>query len=304
MILLLSLVACGEFVCLPAGDALENGVAVSFSSELDLSKQTSLRHYGLDALLRFSTASDAGPLDGRGVDYTGISESTEATGALSSYLAALSTVNPSELSTQEERLAFWLNTYNAWILYGVSAKVAENPDYTVESDGWLLFSTQYIPIAGFSISPNDLEHGILRGWADQPYGNEALAAQAAQWHIELWEGEAPDARLHMGLNCASASCPDIPPGAFQGTRLWEQLDDQATAFLDNPKKGAGPDGISTIFSWFGSDFESSFGSSEAFIEAYRTKGTTGVAMQALLPYDWALNKATAAAGEATCGSPW
>lgn len=209
------------------------------------------------------------------------------------------------LGDADERLAFWLNTYNAWALWAVAEKVAENPDYDVESDGWLLFSTKFVTVAGYTLTPNDIEHGVIRGFEDQPYGDDALAEQAELWHEELWGGQAIDGRLHMGLNCASASCPDVPPGAFQGPRIWDQLDAMATAFVDNAGKGAGPDGISTLFSWFSGDFSGSFGSVEAFVGAYRTDGDADVDYATYLAYDWSLNAAAAPSGEsATCASPW
>lgn len=288
------LAGCSDLVCYPDGATLSGGVTASLPAASDLSEATSLRHFGLDAIFRLQTVEES--VDGgtwRLVDYAGLVASAEATGTLSSYLAGLASVDPSNLATREERLAYWLNAYNGWALYGVAAKYADNPDYDVESDGWLLFTTPFIEVAGLTLSPNDIEHGILRGWADQPYADETVAERARQWNEELWGGEAPDARLHMGLNCASWSCPNVPPGAFQGERIDAQLDALAVVFVDNPGKGAGPNGISTLFSWFGDDFTATFGSAEEFVATYRTEGLDGVDTTTFLPYDWALNEATA-----------
>lgn len=297
---------CADLVCYPEGDSLGRGVKAALPDAADLSDATSLRHYGLDAVLRLQTSAEI--VEGgswRLVDYAGLVGSAEATGALSEYLAGIASVDPSKLATREERFAYWLNAYNAWVMYAVAASYAENPDYNVESDGWLLFSTPFIEVAGITMSPNDLEHGVLRGWADQPYADEVVAERARQWHTELWEGEAPDARLHVGLNCASWSCPNVPPGAFQGARLDAQLDALAIEFVDNPGKGAGPDGISTLFSWFGSDFVASFGAVEDFLVTYRTDGLDGVDSATFLPYDWSLNEAsTFDAADATGGTAW
>lgn len=297
---------CSDLVCYPNGTSLAGGVAADLSSGSDLSDQTTLRHFGLDAIFRLQTVEEPeGDVTWRLVDYASLVASAEATGTLSSYLAGLASVDPSDLATPEERFAYWLNAYNAWVLYGVAAKYAENPDYDVESDGWLLFTTPFIEVGGLVLTPNDVEHGILRGWAEQAYADEATADRAHQWNEELWGGEAPDARLHMGLNCASWSCPNVPPGAFQGGRIDAQLDALATAFVDNPDKGAGPGGISTLFNWFGDDFAATFGSTEAFIETYRTAGLDGADTTTFLPYDWSLNEATAFdPSAATGGVPW
>ncbi len=301
-ILLSFVLGCGEYVCLAEGETLDAGLRAPSPGDVDLSAATTLRHFGLDGVLRLGTVEGAGPYGGRGVDYFEALAGTEATSSLEGYLSALSTVDPSMLVDSDERFAYWLNAYNAWALYAVAAKVAEDPQYNVESDGWLLFSTKFIAVGDLLLSPNDIEHGVLRGWEDQPFGDDDLAAVAAAWHAELWDGGPPDARLHVGLNCASASCPDVPPGAFQGERLDEQLDASAAVFLANTEKGAGPGGVSTLFSWFAGDFEASFGSVEAFVQAYRDDGD--VAYGTYLPYDWSLNAATAPATGASCASPW
>jgi len=297
------LLGCGEYVCLAPGETLDAEVTPLSPGETDLSGAARLRHFGLDAVLRLTTAEGEGPYGGRGVDYDAITGSAEATAALSDYLAALATVDPSALQSPGERLAYWLNAYNGWVLYGVSAAYAKNPDYDVESDGWLLFSSKFITVDGHPMTPNDIEHGVLRGWVDQPYGDDALAEAAGRWHEELWAGEPPDARLHAGLNCASASCPDVPPGAFQGARVDEQLDALAVTFLANEEKGAGPAGLSTLFSWFAGDFEASHGSVAEFVRQYRDDSDVDYAT--FLPYDWSLNASGGASEDlATCASPW
>lgn len=300
------LAGCGEVVCYPDGTTLAGGVAADLPTSSDLSSATSLRHYGLDAVLRLQTTEEAeGGGTWRLVDYAGLVASAEATGTLTAYLSAIASVDPSNLATREERLAYWLNAYNAWVLYGVAAKYAQDPAYDVESDEWLLFSTPFVEVAGLTLSPNDIEHGILRAWEDQPYADEAVAERAREWSAELWGGDAPDARLHMGLNCASWSCPNVPPGAFQGARLDAQLDALAVAFVDNTEKGAGPDGVSTLFNWFGADFAATFGSVDEFLATYRTGGLDDVDTATFLPYDWSLNEASAFdASDATGGVAW
>ena len=93
----------------------------------------------------------------------------------------------------------------------------------------------------------------------------------------------------QGSQIPSLGCPDLLDGAFQPATVDDQLDAAATRFLAHPAKGAGPDGISTLFSWFASDFEGSHGGAAPFIEAYRVGGTEGVRLDAYLDYDWSLN---------------
>ncbi len=131
---------------------------------------------------------------------------------------------------------------------------------------------------------------MLRGDLARTGGDASLQSQVLAWYEGVWGDGPPDARLHVGVNCASRGCPDLQIGAYQGPTVWQQLDEAATRFVDNPSKGAGPDGISELFSWFAEDFERS-GGIEAFVQRHRTEGTSGVDFDAVLPYDWSLNKA-------------
>ncbi len=156
----------------------------------------------------------------------------------------------------------------------------------------LFFDQPIWRFGGVALSLNQVEHGIVRGDFDHPSlnGLETATRMAIEgFHTELWDGDAPDPRLHVALNCASISCPDLgatTPQAFRAATLEAQLVSLARRFLANPLKGAGPNGISSLFSWYRADFVEGV---EAFIEAYREDGLTGVDTSRLLPYDWTLN---------------
>ena len=301
LLLLPFVMACGDYLCLPEGSDLGAGVS-SIAASSDISSATTLRHFAWDSLLRYQTVeSSESDGDWRRFDYAGYGESVEAMAALEGYVGNLSTVDPDTLIDEDERLAYWLNVYNAWVLLAVAQEVANNPDYNVESDGWLVFNTRYIRVGDDLLTPNEVEHGVLRGWEDQPFDDEALKDKAAGWYRGVWGGSPPDARLHMGLNCASTSCPNLGPGAFQGDRIWDQLDILSTEFVNNETKGAGPNGVSSLFNWFSGDFAETFGSTRAFVEEYRTDGTQGVDFDTSLPYDWSLNAATGEPALAPCG---
>lgn len=44
-------------------------------------------------------------------------------------------------------------------------------------------------------------------------------------------------RIHFAIVCASVSCPDLRPEAYNAAQLDDQLDDQATIFLSRQQKG-------------------------------------------------------------------
>ena len=74
-----------------------------------------------------------------------------------------------------------------------------------------------------------------------------------------------DPRMHAALNCASISCPDLMPAAFEASTLSSQLNDHVQRWLSNPAKGlnvttvggSSPSAIelSLIFSWYSEDFK-------------------------------------------------
>lgn len=298
MLPVLLLTACGQFV--PADQSAPSAES-SFAAEVDLPTRDDLaevdrlNHYSQDGLLRFHTAdlTWGGGL-ARGVDYSGLLASVEARVTLADSLATLGSVDPAALATPDERLAFWLNLYNVWVLQGVLDTLAETPDYPgVESDDFRLFNTAFVQVGGRELTLNQVEHCVVRG-DPQSFSlyveDEETEAELWGWHDSLWEGGPVDARIHVGLNCASLSCPDLLDGAFQPSRLSEQLDEAAARFLAHPEKGAGPAGISTLFRWFDGDFEASHGGAASFIETHRIGGLDGVDLSATLPYDWSLNR--------------
>ncbi len=302
----MTLVACGQYV--DAGEALVGNDAIDATIELtdrsELSAATTLQHYGQSALLAAHTAWEPvgiAQVDGsevaaemRLVEYSEILASIEAQVVLADALANLAAVDPDGLESVDEQLAYWMNSYNLWVIQAILDRLAADPDYAgVESDGFAIFTTAYIQVGEYALTPNQLEHGLIRGddyaWDNYFVDQPELLAKAQEWHAALW-GDGPiDARIHAGLNCASRSCPDIIAGAFRAETLDADLDALAAAFVSNPAKGAGPDGVSTLFSWYRADFEADYGSSEAFIAAHREGGTTGVDLETTLSYDWRVN---------------
>lgn len=299
MILALSLIGCGQFV--PAGEALSAAGStpanVDITTRDALSDATYLGHYTLDGLMRSHTSDVSwGGGTARGVYYQELVDSPAAQVALSDTLANLASVDPSALESPDERYAFWLNVYNAWTIKAVVDELAADSAYaSVSKDEWAMFNVAFAQVGGVQLSLNQIEHGVMRAdpasmelyFAEQP----ELEQQVLTWHEELWEGAPIDARLHVGVNCASVGCPDILDGAFQAATVHETLDAQATRFVNHPGKGAGPNGVSQLFSWFRADFQASHGGVREFVRQYRDGGDADVNYDASLEYDWALNGA-------------
>ena len=189
-------------------------------------------------------------------------------------------------------LAFWLNAYSANVIAAVIEQLADDPAYRVDRDGFIFFSGPRVPVAGVMMTLDELEHGVVRAefGAGSRTAGSPIESTLMQLHDTLFMDQALDARIHVALNCAAISCPNLPTESWDGARLDAQLEAATLAFLDNPDKGAGPDGITPLMDWFGQDFVDDAGSIEAFIDAHRTDGSAGVDTNAFLEYDWALNR--------------
>jgi len=211
------------------------------------------------------------------VDYGGLRR--EARPALSAYLDVLSAVSRTCYAgwTREQRLAFWINSYNA---YAVQLVLEHYPVRSIRAIGWLpgsAFRTKFIPmkdLAGGELSLDDVEHEHLRKEFGEP-------------------------RIHFAIVCASVSCPPLRSEAYRAADLERQLDDQARRFLADPTKNrfdrkSRTLHLSPIFKWFREDFEQAAGSLPAFVARYVDPATAAVVKEPGLPiefldYDWSLN---------------
>ena len=131
------------------------------------------------------------------VDYAAVRSS----GALDAYLSALQTA--AEPADRSARMAFWLNAYNALTI----DLIADNfPLSSIrELDGGDPWESRRFTVAGQLVTLNHIEHQILR-----PMG---------------------DPRVHATINCASMSCPPMPPEPLSGRTLDAQLEAASERWL-------------------------------------------------------------------------
>mmetsp|Transcript_145982 Transcript_145982/g.468093 ORF Transcript_145982/g.468093 Transcript_145982/m.468093 type:complete len:328 (+) Transcript_145982:90-1073(+) len=188
------------------------------------------------------------------------------------YLAQLCHLDPG--LSAAEALATMINAYNAVMLAMV---VHFNPVSSVlEIDNVWMY--KFGTVNGSKVSLDDIEHGVIRD-----RGNGGLAAEFGA-----------RGRIHAGVNCASLSCPDLPFEAFEGARLFEQLNAATKKWLTNPTKNPGLAGgalkLSHIFKWYGVDFVNAEGSVQAFVKQHTGWQVADGASLDFIPYDWNLNE--------------
>lgn len=210
------------------------------------------------------------------VDYRNILHQEK--GTLQNYLDAIAAANPETLVDENERLAFWINAYNAFTIMGV---LEQYPTETIRPsrlglipDNSFFRDTKY-PVHGELISVDDIEHVILRKQFKEP-------------------------RIHFAIVCASIGCPHLRSEAYTGEAVDRQLDDQARLFINNPANvrfdiSGRVVYLSKIFQWFSSDFTINSSKDKfEFISRYVDMKTSEFLHSGdfdikYLDYDWSLN---------------
>lgn len=156
------------------------------------------------------------------------------------------------LSERRQRLAFWINIYNAAVIHGVvrlgiSRSVREIPFF---------FRRAAYEIGGYRFSLRDMEHGILRGNRRPPYG--ILTPFGRGDPRRRFVVSPLDERIHFALVCGARSCP--PVGVYEADRIDLQLDLAAASFINGPEVEIVPEHrvvfLSKIFLWYRADFGS------------------------------------------------
>ena len=172
------------------------------------------------------------------VDYEGL---IAGRSDLDAFLEKAAVLDQGEIAgwSEAERIAFWINIYNALTLRAV---IDHYPVHSIKDIGSLFKSVWdklEFTVAGKMMTLNDIENGILRAEFDEP-------------------------RIHMVINCASMSCPRLLDVPYSANDIESQFRVQTERFLSDPDnyivdRERNIVRISSIFKWFGSDFTEKYG---------------------------------------------
>ena len=177
------------------------------------------------------------------VDYSGLKAKPGQFERYYQQVAAYSPDNsPALFATPSDRLAYWINAYNAAVIktvlnyYPIDSIEDVKPPlplfFLPDKAGFFLFQK---PVFGQATSSlYYLENSVIRDRFMEP-------------------------RIHFALNCASHGCPQLPRYAFDGDELDQQLDHETRKFfaekrnftIDHAQKTIY---LSSILDWYRDDF--------------------------------------------------
>jgi hypothetical protein len=172
------------------------------------------------------------------VDYRALQGEREI---LRRYLRELAELSPERYAdfSREEKLAFWINSYNATAIQRVLEA------YPVESLQQITnFWEKKTTFVQRPLSLNDIRNDILR---------------------QIFRDE----RVHCALVFASVGSPRLRPEAYTEDRLDEMLSEDARRFVNDGEKNRNVLGrrkwyLSSLFKSFGTDFLLNYGGSPRF----------------------------------------
>ena len=177
------------------------------------------------------------------------------------YLFALGKYPPNKMWNKQEKLAYWINAYNAMTIDLIIRNQPLNSIKDIDNP----WKQSLWNIAGQTYNLDKIEHQILR--------------------------KMDDPRIHFAINCASFSCPPLLNEAYTGAKIEDQLQQAAKRFINDTQRNtitAKALTISKIFKWFARDFKKK----QTLIEFLNTYAQVTINRNATInymDYNWQLN---------------
>jgi hypothetical protein len=208
----------------------------------------------------------------------------EATQEMINKLATVSQADlNAELQTDNEKLAFWVNVYNAYIILVLD----DNPDLYTDRDAF--FKKDQVRIAGELLSFDKIEHGIIRNSTMKLSKGYLPDIFPGDFEKEFRVQEI-DPRIHFVLNCGAKDCP--PVYIYNPTTLDEDFDQVANAYLNRVSTFNSESNVvntTPLFNWFTGDW----GGKDGVKDMLHEYGVLPAAHENVeiewIDYDWTLD---------------
>jgi hypothetical protein len=195
------------------------------------------------------------------VDYTSFNKEK-----LERYLSYLERTSPEVTWSENKQKAFWINAYNAYTIKKILEYDALISIVNIKENNQTAWKIPFAKVGGKTYTLDYIEHEILRKNLFDP-------------------------RIHVGVNCASNSCPKLGNIAFTEENVEATLENLMKAFINDSTKNKITKNklqISSIFDWFQEDFIKN-GTVIEYLNTYsKTTINKKIAIH-YLKYDWSLN---------------
>jgi len=186
---------------------------------------------------------------------------------LDNYLAYIQNNEPTKDWSSNKKKAFWINTYNAYTIKIILNNYPLKSIRDIKIDGKTAWKIPFVKVGKKRYTLDQIEHKILRKKFNDP-------------------------RIHVGINCASVSCPRLWNFAFTEDNIASSLDNLMKEFINNTTRNKISKNnleISEIFNWFSKDFMKN-GTIINYLNTYAAIKISEKASIKYLTYDWSLNK--------------
>jgi hypothetical protein len=185
---------------------------------------------------------------------------------LDSFIAYLEKTSADKNWSAAKTKAFWANAYNAYTLKLILENYPLKSIMKVKKKGKDAWNIPFAKVGGKIYTLNQIEHDVLRKNYDDP-------------------------KIHVAVNCASGSCPQLGNFAFTEANYEAKTEDLMKKFINDvtrnkisPKKLQ----LSEIFNWYKGDFIKK-GSLVEYLNKYAEIEIKSNAKISHLKYDWSLN---------------
>lgn len=189
---------------------------------------------------------------------------------LRKYTMYLEKTSPDNSWSENRQKAFWINAYNAYtislILHAKYSKELKNSIMDIKKEGKSAWKIPFAKVGGETYTLDHIEHEILRKKMFDP-------------------------KIHVGINCASDSCPKLGNKAFTEENIETELTRLMKEFINDASRNrisTNKVQISSIFDWFKDDFTKN-GSVIDFLNNYSKIEISSKAKISYLKYNWTLN---------------
>ncbi|QXP65486.1 DUF547 domain-containing protein [Polaribacter sp. AHE13PA] len=197
------------------------------------------------------------------VDYKSLKQNPSE---LNSYISYLEKTTPDNSWSKNKQKAFWINAYNAYTLKLILDNYPLKSITNIKENGLIAWKIPFAKVGGKTYTLDHIEHTILRKKFSDP-------------------------KIHVGVNCASGSCPKLGNKAFTEKNIEAELTHLMKVFVNDTSRNKITENniqISSIFDWFKEDFIKK-GTIIDFLNKYSETKISPKAKISYLKYDWSLN---------------